>query len=273
MNAQRCGNYMLHEFLNAGGTADIFVGTSPENHPIIVRRLRSKYMLNFFKRCEFTRGLKIQGRMNHPNIVKLVDLVAFDTVPYGVMEYVYGVNLRQAMLTKSRLLADPIPIFRQLLEGLCHIHRQGYLHLDFKPENIQLSEEGHVKILDFDLAKQILKEARPCSQIDGTPAYLAPEQILKLPVDERADIFALGITAFELFTGHKPFMAQTREDVFAFYSNLGLPFPSARKVNPAIPPQLDQIIARCLEKKAERRYPTVSMILRDLNDGGLLEGS
>lgn len=265
MEIQRCGQYILHERLNAGGTAEVFTGVSPDNKTIAIRRLLPKFKLNLVKRLEFNRGLAIQAKFEHPNFVRTLEIAALKLVPYAVMEYVDGTNLRQAMLRKDPLLADPMPVFRQILEGLAYLHRCGFLHLDFKPENVILSRQGEVKILDFDLSEPILKKPRAQSAIKGTPGYLAPEQVLQQPVDERTDIFALGVTAYELFAGQKPFAGQDRQEIFRMSCNFDHPFPAARTINTAIPIALDRVLSHCIEKKPDRRYPTVSLILRDLD--------
>lgn len=266
MNPLRCGRYSLHERLNAGGMAEIFLGSSSEGNTVVVRRLLSQFKFNLSKRREFSRGLKIQSHFNHPNIVKIYELATLRIIPYAAMEYINGMNLRQTITHKKTTpFKQLLMLFQQMVDGLEHIHQRGYLHLDFKPENVLISPHKVAKIIDFDLAEPILKEPKAQSKINGTPAYLAPEQILRTPVDERTDIFALGITAYELFTGQKPFVAQTREDIFRANSNLKQPFPSPHSINPSIPRSLNRILSHCIEKKSDRRYPTASIITRDLN--------
>ncbi len=265
MEIERCGNYTLHEQLNQGGMAEVYIAYNAENKPIAIRCLRPKFKLNLFKRNEFARGLEVQACLNHPNVVRIIKLVKLDAIPYAVMEFVDGTNLRQTMMRKDPILSEPLPIMEQLINGLGHIHNHGYLHLDFKPENIMLSRRGEVKILDFDLAQKILKHPKPQSELKGTPSYLAPEQILRQPVDERTDIFSLGITLFELFTGHKPVVTGEKRDIFRTYTDFSYPLPSVRASNSSVSHKLDRIISNCLEKRAERRYPTVSMIARDFD--------
>lgn len=266
MDPLRCGRYLLHERLNEGGMAEIFLGTSSENNPVIVRRLLPRFKFNLSKRREFTRGLKIQSKFDHPHIVKLYELVTLRIIPYAAMEYVNGMNLRQIIThKKATSFKQLLMLFHQMLAGLEHIHQRGYLHLDFKPENVLVSTRKDAKIIDFDLSEPIQKESKAQSEIKGTPAYLALEQILKMPVDERTDIFSLGITAYELFTGQKPFIANNREEIFRANSNLKRPFPSPHSINPSLPLSLNRILCHCIEKKVERRYPSVSMIIRDLN--------
>jgi serine/threonine protein kinase len=266
MDLQRCGDYILTELLNEGGTAQAFLARSPDNKNVVIRKLHSKYKLRYFKRKEFARGLEIQSKMNHPNIVKVIQQSQQDLIPYAVLEYVDGVNLRHAIANKSYFTDNPILILKQILNGVSHIHQQGYLHLDLKPENILISRHGEVKVMDFDLAEPILEKPRAHSKINGTLNYLAPEQILRKPIDERADIFSLGIVMFELFTGQKPFVAMKKNEALEVYADLDRPFTSPRAIKSDLPPGIDRIIMNCIQKRADLRYPTVSMIVHELHD-------
>jgi eukaryotic-like serine/threonine-protein kinase len=265
MQQQRWGDYVLWDQLNEGGMAEVFKATSPQEKQVVVRRLKSEYKLNLFKRYEFTRGLDIQAQMDHPSIIKVFEMHTLQAVPYAVLEFIDGFNLRQKFAHEGASLENRIAILLQILEGLHHIHSRKYLHLDFKPENILISNKGDVKIFDFDLAEKIQPTAQAPKEIHGTPAYIAPEQILRQPVDERTDIFALGLTAFELFVGQKAFTAKDRNEIFQFYGDLETPFPTPRSVNSSVPHVIDRIISRCLAKKIDDRFPNVSMILRELD--------
>lgn len=212
----------------------------------------------------------MQEQMHHPNVVRVLELVTFGLRPYAVMEFVGGMNLRQALLRKDPVVHHPLPIFCQILEGLHHIHSCGFLHLDFKPENILVQPDGHTRIADFDLAQPILPKPRRQPSVQGTPAYLAPEQIMKRPVDPRTDIFALGLTAFELFTRRKPVARSQREEIFAAYCDENTAFPIPSALNRTIPEALDQILGACLAKKPEERYTSVQRIIHDLQESGVL---
>lgn len=266
MDLTRCGQYILHDRLNEGGTAEVFLATAPDNRTVVVRRLKPNFRFNLAQRRKFMRGLRIHARMRHENIVELLATANDRLVPYGVLEHVDGANLRILFSKQDPSLRDPIPIFRQMLFALQHIHRQGYLHLDFKPENVLLNRDHVVKILDFDLALKIPRKPAPQGNLSGTPSYLAPEQILRQPVDERSDIFSLGVSAFELFVGQKPFTPMDRREIMSAYTAFDVSFPSPRALKPAIPLRLSRILSNCLEKRPDRRYPTVSLILRDLHE-------
>ena len=265
----RYGNYIVQQPLRVGGMAELDLATAPDGKVVVIRQLIPRMRLSLFKRRTFVRGLQIQARMQHPNIIQVYELQRWRWAPYAVLEYIEGVNLRQALSRGNEFLSQDFAFqtlyfFEKMVEALLHVHQQKYMHLDFKPENLLLSHAGEIKLFDFDLAQSIPAKPRIYPVVHGTPSYLAPEQILRKPVDERADIFALGITAYEMFTGRKPVEADTQSEIFSAYANLDVRFPQPAKVNASLPPALSQIIERCAEKRVERRYPSLLMIMKDL---------
>lgn len=249
--------------------AELYLVTAPDGKLAVVRQLIPRMRISLFRRRTFVRGLQIQAAMDHPNIIRVYEFQRWRWAPYAVLEYIEGVNLRQALSRGNEFLSQDFAFqtlyfFEKMVEALQHVHQRKYMHLDFKPENILISHSGEIKLFDFDLAQPIPKKPRMFPVVHGTPAYLAPEQILRRPVDERADIFALGITAYEMFTGRKPFEGDTQSEVFSTYANLDVRFTPPVKVNASLPAPLSQIIERCAEKRVERRYPSLLMITKDL---------
>ena len=137
------------------------------------------------------------------------------------------------------------------------------MHLDFKPENVLVTRNGNVRLIDFDLAQPIPEKPKKMSKNPGTPGYMAPEQLQRRPIDARADIFAYGVAAYELMTNHKPFPGDTPTEILAAQMEPGNPM-SAREHNPDMPAALEKIIFKCLEREPDRRYPFVSVLVRDL---------
>ncbi len=267
MELTRFANYLLQQSLSAGGFSEVFLASDPQGRTVALRRLNPKFKFNIFKRLDFKRGAAIHAQMNHPCILKVLEISSYKWIPYAVVEHHEGVNLRQALVRKNEYLTDPLLVFVKILEGLAYVHRQRWMHLDFKPENVILGHEGNPKLIDFDLARPIPRKPKIMATLSGTPSYLAPEQILKEPVDERADIFALGVTAYEMFSGQKPFTGQSSAEIFRAYTDFNTPFPPPHKINPSLSPLMGAILMRCVEKKIERRYPSIAMILKDL--GGI----
>src|SRR5438105_2945220 len=122
--------YVLHEHLNEGGMAEVFLATDPDGNQVTIRRLLPKYKFNLLKRKEFAHGLKIQTQLKHPNIVQIIDHISLKMIPYAAMEYVDGMSLREAIFKWDDLILNPYSVFEQILKGLQYIHASGYLHLD-----------------------------------------------------------------------------------------------------------------------------------------------
>ena len=162
------------------------------------------------------------------------------------------------------LVANRMKLLTGMAAGLSHIHEQGFIHLDFKPENVVVGRDCVPKIVDFDLAIPRPSEPKRVRKLSGTPQYLAPEQIMREPVDERADIFAYGIVAYEVLTGKKPITGNTFEEVMAKYATFDQHLKPIRAHYPDCPLPVERVILKCLEKDTSRRYPSLSLVVRDL---------
>ena len=148
--------------------------------------------------------------------------------------------------------------------ALAHMHENGFMHLDFKPENVLVTRNGSVRLVDFDLARPIPEKAVKLSgKNPGTPAYMAPEQLLGEPVSNRADIFAFGVAAYELLTNQKPFPGDTPGQILQRQVDRSS-FVAPRELNSDIPIGMEKIIVRCLEQQPERRYPFIGVMVREL---------
>ncbi len=143
------------------------------------------------------------------------------------------------------------------------MHENGFMHLDFKPENVLISRNANVRLVDFDLAQPISDKPQKIAKNPGTPAYMAPEQLSGLPIDHRVDIFSFGVTAYELLTNRKPFEGETAADILRKQlDRAGLVAP--RELNPDLPANLERIVLRCLEREPEKRFPFMSVLAREL---------
>lgn len=201
----------------------------------------------------FNREARALARLNHPNIVTVYDFGQAGDVYYLLMEYIDGVNLRQAQGAQRLEPAEALAIVPQICDALQYAHDQGVVHRDIKPENVLLDRSGRVKIADFGLAKLIGHGADDFTltgthQVMGTPRYMAPEQIERSSaVDHRADIYSLGVVIYEMLTGELP--------VGRF------PAPSERV---EVDVRIDQVVLRTLEKEPERRYQRASQVKTEL---------
>ncbi len=225
---------------------------------IIGRTVAIKTLVHSFgaapQQKQFLREAQIVGQLSHPAIVNLFDVGVEETgIAYLVMEYVNGRTLQQV------LAESPIPWPRacswaaDLATALGRAHHAGIIHGDVKPANIMITEEGEVKLSDFGIAR-FATQVSGSGRIMGTPAYLAPEQIMGEPHSTRSDLFSLGIVLYQMLTGVPPFDGSSVAAVCAQILTADPVEPSRR--NPALPSGLDHIVMRCLAKKPEDRYPS-----------------
>src|SRR5271170_3299571 len=259
------GRFNLHELLNRGGMSEIWLATDSRNKPYALRRLKKELKFNWLARRRFARGCEVLSKINDSDhIVGYVEHGKLDGVPYMLMDYVEAENLKELFARGDPLLTENVAqILIDAATGLNHVHESAFMHLDFKPENILVTRNGNVRLIDFDLAQPIPEKPKKFSKNPGTPGYMAPEQLRREPIDGRADIFAYGVAAYELMTNHKPFPGETPAEILAAQMEPHNPAP-VREHNPAVPPALEKIILKCLAREPDRRYPFTSVLLRDL---------
>jgi serine/threonine protein kinase len=203
----------------------------------------------------FLREYETVAEMDHPNIVKIHDLGVGDEHAHIVMEYLDGGDLRQKM-ESGVTEREALGYLRQIASGLAAVHEKGVLHRDLKPANIMLRTNGSLALIDFGLAKKAKLEAAITDkgEIFGTPYYMSPEQGHGNRVDERSDIYSLGVVLFEMLTGDKPYEADTA---------VGVIFQHANEPIPSLPPSLAKyqvLINRMLAKKPGDRLQSVAQI-------------
>jgi serine/threonine-protein kinase len=185
---------------------------------------------------------------------------------YLLMDYVEAENLKILFARQDPVLVENVAqILIDMATGLKDMHESGYMHLDFKPENILVSRNGAVRLIDFDLAQPVPEKPVKLAKNSGTPGYMAPEQLKRLPLDARADIFAFGVSAYELLTNRKPFPGETPADILAAQMEPAGPVVP-REHNPDVPPALEKVILKCLERDPDRRYPFTGILVRDLQN-------
>lgn len=222
----------------------------------------------------FRREYEALHSIRHPNVVEILDYgLLDDRRPYLVMEWCAGATLEGLLTRGAFTIEEAMPIFRQLIFAVQEVHSVGVIHRDIKPANILLLPSAGgaplVKLIDFGIATPAdSSEAERTSLTStgaclGTPYSMAPEQIFGLPLDERTDVYAVGVLAYEVLTGQKPFHGASVAEVVDMH--LHLPPPRVSDVAPA-PPALDRVIQRCMAKEAEDRYPTVKSVFVALEE-------
>ncbi|MEY2407393.1 MAG: eukaryotic-like serine/threonine-protein kinase [Verrucomicrobiota bacterium] len=232
------------ELIGRGGMGFVFKARQPRLDRFVALKLLPDKLARDPRFAErFNREGRVLAKLNHPNIVSVFDFGSTEHFYFLIMEYVDGVNLRQAMQAGRFSPAEALVIVPKICEALQYAHGQGVLHRDIKPENILLDSRGHVKIADFGIAKLVGEETPDISLTAtgaalGTPHYMAPEQFEKpFDVDHRADIYSLGVVFYEMLTGELP--------IGRFAA------PSSKT---PVGANVDEVVFRTLEKDRERRY-------------------
>lgn len=260
------GPYYLQELINSGGMADIWLATDVQGQVFALRRLHHNLRFNMAAKRRFARGAEILSRIDHHEFV--VGYVAHGKIegdPYLLMEYVEGDNLKLLSARNDPVLEERIGnVLIDMAVALEHVHESGFMHLDFKPENVLLSRNGSLRLVDFDSAQPRPDQPKKMSENPGTPAYMAPEQIRRQPIDHRADQFSFGVSAFELLCGRKPFAGDNAEEILRKHYDRSTDFALPRELNPDIPVALERVLLKCLELPIEKRYPYTSVLVRDL---------
>jgi serine/threonine-protein kinase len=273
----RLGPYEILEPLGSGGMGEVYRARDGRLQRIVaIKTLRRDVAGDPDRIQRFEREARSASALNHPNIVTIHDVGVDGTTSYIAMEWVDGQSLRE-LVAAGR--PQPVPavvrIGAQIAEGLARAHAAGIVHRDLKPDNVMVTREGLVKILDFGLAK-LAPAAHIGTQLAtqsagtgagvllGTVGYMSPEQATGAVVDYRSDQFALGIILYELSTGKRAFARESAPQALAAIIEDELERVDTH--NPRVPGQLSQIIARCLAKKPDGRYESTRDLARDLDD-------
>ena len=260
---QKIGKYEISEQIGVGGFGAVYRARDP----FIKRTVAVKTcQLNDEEiKSRFFREAELAGNLHHRNITTIFDFGVEDGIPYIVQEFLTGEDLDKIVKRGDPLaVARKVEILMAIAEGLAYAHRASIIHRDIKPSNIRILEDGSVKIMDFGIAKSLLSHSS-LTQTGitlGTSAYLAPEQIRGEALDQRTDVFALGILAYELLTYRKPFRGEHLSTVL--YKILNESPEPIETLAPDVPPALAEIIHRSIEKGIDDRYPSMEALGQDL---------
>jgi serine/threonine-protein kinase len=212
----------------------------------------------------FYQEAKAAGRLSHPNIVTIYDVGKNDEVAYIAMEFLEGRELRDIMNDGGLLpVYQVLDIVAQVAQGLAYAHEFDIIHRDIKPANIMVVRDGHVKITDFGIARMASSAVRTqTGMVLGSPKYMSPEQVMGKLLDQRSDIFSLGVMLYEMLTGQAPF---TGENVNAImYQTLNTAPAPPGTLNPNVPEMVNFIVAKALAKSVEDRYQNATDFADDL---------
>lgn len=260
------GPYSLHELINRGGTAEIWSATDQDGQAFALRRLLGNGIVDKAARKQFLHGCEVLEAIHgHPFIIGFHLHGKLDGVDYTLLERVEGSNLKQLILRHDPILGEFVGnILIDMALAVEHMHDKGFIHLDFKPENVLVTMAGDIRLVDFDLAQPLPKKPTRMPSNAGTPAYMSPEQLHNDPLDQRADIFSFGVTAYELLTFRKPFTGESPEAVLRKQLDEKHPVPPPRQFNEDIPIAVERIILKCMERDPENRYPNAHVLVSQL---------
>jgi len=273
---ENVGPYRIIKQLGQGGMASVFKAY----HPALDRFVAIKVLHPAFKEdpnflSRFQREARVVARLEHPHIVPIYDFAEHEGQPYLVMKYIEGVTLKARLAEKPLSKNEAIEIIDAIGSALSYAHEQGVLHRDIKPSNILLSPDGGIYLADFGLARIAEAGASTLSKdvMLGTPQYISPEQAKGLGnLDEGTDVYSLGVVLYEIVVGRVPFSADTPFSIIHDHIYTELPPPS--QVNPHVPPRVEAVLMKALEKERAGRYADVASLVAAFRTAVLgLEGA
>ncbi|MGD8538874.1 MAG: protein kinase [Candidatus Aminicenantes bacterium] len=258
--------YEIIEELGKGGMGKVYKALDREiNEKIAVKIIRPEIATNKKIIQRFQNELKMARTISHRNVCRMHDLGKDRDTRFITMEYVTGEDLKKSLRRMGPLtIRKAISLGRQICQGLSEAHRLGVIHRDLKPHNIMIDREGSVKIMDFGIALSGEVDGITDSNIIvGTPQYLSPEQVEGKKVDQRSDIYSLGVILFETVTGKVPFDGDTTLSI-AVKHKTEIP-RDPKELNAQIPEEFSRLILKCMEKDPEKRYQTVNELILELD--------
>ncbi len=260
---ENIGSYRIIEQLGQGGMATVFKAYHAAlDRYVAIKVLHPAFLEDENFLARFQREARLVAKLEHPNIVPVYDFSQHQGQPYLVMKYIEGETLKARMSRGPLSSAEVLEIITAVGAGLSYAHRQGILHRDIKPSNVILAQDGGVYLADFGLARiaQGGGSTLTSDMIIGTPQYIAPEQALgKKDLDERTDIYSLGVMLYEIAVGRVPFSADTPFAII--HDHIYSPLPLPRELNPNVPLELERVLLKALAKEREDRYETVDDLI------------
>ncbi len=270
MIGETLSHFKILSRLGEGGMGVVYRGVDLDlDRPVAIKTLPPEAQQDEDSLGRFLREAKTASKLQHPSITTIYEFGVKDATRYLVMEYIEGKTLRDLLAQGPLTLRQSLDIAIQAADALVEAGDKGIIHRDLKPENIMVTERGQVKILDFGLAKMVEKVG-PASEdfktsgnlVMGTARYMSPEQALGVELDARTDIFSLGVVLFEMVTGQPAFSGNSAQVVMA--KILNQPPTSPSDLRNDLPPSMEAVILKSLEKDRERRYQTAVQMLTEL---------
>jgi serine/threonine-protein kinase len=257
----KLGEYEIIEHIGHGAVSDVYKAYHPNlNRYVAIKVLSPVFAEEVAFRERFTREARAIAQLDHPNILPVYDFSQQGNLVYIVMQYVNAGSL-------ADLMGQPLPfdfvlrILEQVGGALAYAHSRGIVHRDIKPGNVLLGQGNWAFLTDFGLVKilEVPSDLTPSGTSLGTPAYMAPEQVIGSEVDHRADIYSLGVTLYQMVTGRVPYEGDAGMAVA--FKHLSEPLVPPRMLNPNLPQSVDRVIVKALAKERDLRYNTVGELV------------
>ena len=259
------GRYEVLKRVGSGGMADVYMAKDHKlNRNVAVKVLKSEYVEDEKFLKKFETEAQAVARLSHPNIVNIYDVGIEDGINYIVMELAEGITLKEYIRKKGYLSPkETVEISTQIASAISHAHKNHIIHRDIKPQNILVSDTGIIKVTDFGIAKATSSNTvTSTATAMGSVHYISPEQAKGRFCDEKSDIYSLGITMYEMVTGHVPFDHENGVTIALMHLQNEITPPS--QIRDGIPGSLEKIILKCTMKKPEERYQTADDLIADL---------
>jgi serine/threonine protein kinase len=261
------GRYQIVEELGRGGMGNVYKAQDTEIKEKIALKLIKPEISSDKKTIErFQNELKLARKISHRNVCRMHDLGKSEGNYFITMEYVDGENLKGMIRMMGQLSSGKaISIAKQVCEGLSEAHRIGVVHRDLKPSNIMIDKDGNAKIMDFGIARSLTgKGITGVGVMIGTPEYMSPEQVESKEIDQRSDIYSLGVILYEMVTGQVPFEGDTPYSIGVKHKSEAPRNP--KEINPQISDDLNRMILKCLEKEKDKRYQSAGELRSELEN-------
>ena len=259
------GRYQVIEELGHGGMGRVYkVQDTDIKEKVALKLLRPEIALDKETIERFSNELKLARKISHRNVCRMFDLGKAEGTTFITMEFVPGEDLKSFIHRAKQLsIGTAISIAKQICEGLEEAHRLGVVHRDLKPGNIMIDKDGDAKIMDFGIARSLSgRGITGAGVLIGTPEYMSPEQVDGKEIDQRSDLYSLGVILYEMVTGRRPFEGDTTLSVAVKQKSETPPDP--KFLNVQISDELSRVILKCLEKRKENRYQSSKELLYDL---------
>lgn len=259
------GRYEIRELIGVGGMAMVYKAyDSIDDRVVAIKILREEFASNEEFRRRFKNESKAIAILSHPNIVKVYDVSFGDTLQYIAMEYVDGITLKEYIEQQGTLRwQEAVHFTVQILKALEHAHKKGIIHRDIKPQNIILLQDGTIKVADFGIARFSGSGQRTMTEkAIGSVHYISPEQARGDEIDEKTDVYSVGVILYEMLSGKLPFESDSAVSV-AIMQVQANP-ASLKQMNPSVPDGLEQITMKAMQKEPSQRYQSASEMLSDI---------